>query len=181
MLECLFDGRAVSMIPGDGSAAARIDHAKSACPGGLYRRLDLPVLLRSLIVRIPPGQRRAGASWRTGRECPSFAGLGLVPLEPVDFSIEEGGDTPGTLTLVFSSEFTLGNVKTKLPNGESATVIGGRYGWTGRLIVYRESWLCLEGSFVVTEKISYVRPALSPTVLEKDCETTVSLSVGWDS
>jgi hypothetical protein len=181
MLECLFEGRAASMSPGDGSAPPQIDHFKSACPGGLYGRLDLPVILGSMIVRIPPDQRRVGAAWRGRRQCPSFSGLGLEPLETVDFEIEEGENTPGTLTLVFSAESVMGNTKTDLPNGETATVIGGHYRWTGRLVVFEDSWLCLGGSFVVTEDMSYVRPALSPTVLEKTCETSVSLTVVWDS
>jgi hypothetical protein len=181
MLECLFEGPAVSLSPGAGFSGTRIDHHKSQCAGGLYKRLDLPAVMRTMVLQVHQDRRRAGASWSDSAACPSFAGLGLSPRARVDLAIEGDDDSSGMLTLVFSCETNLGNTTTEMPNGETASIVGGRYRLMGRMAVQEESWLCVGGSFSVVESMSYVRPALSPTVLEKKCETNVSLSVRWDA
>jgi hypothetical protein len=188
MLECLFEGPAVRLSLGDDTAEPKIDHLKSGCAGGLYDRLDLPKILRSMIVRIPStiahppaDQRRSKANWQTETACPSFAGLGLDPLFKVTYQIEEDTDAADTFVLVIECESSIGNIKTVLPNGEEASIVGGHYHLKGRLVGYKNSWSCVGGSLAVTEEISYVRPALGSAVLKKDCETHVTLTVRWDS
>ena len=188
MLECLFEGPAVRLSLGDDTAEPKIDHLKSGCAGGLYDRLDLPKILRSMIVRIPsmishppPEHRRSEARWQTETACPSFAGLGLDPHFQVSYQIEEDTDAADTFVLVIECESSIGNIKTVLPNGEEANIVGGRYRLEGRLAGNKNSWSCLGGSLAVSEEISYVRPALGSAVLKKDCNTHVTLTVRWNS
>lgn len=181
MLECLFEGPALTMSLDDGVAAANIDHLKSECAGGLYKRLDLPRVLPSMIFQIAKGNRQVGARWQAQAMCPSFAGLGLAPLYPVNYRIEENTDAVNTHVLVVESELPIGNLKTTLPNNETADIVGGRYRLQGRLVVDKKSWVCVGGFLAITEEISYVRPALGPAVLKKDCDTRVTLTVRWDS
>ncbi len=181
MLECLFAGPAVRITLGDGTTPTDIIHMKSECAGGLYSRLDLPKILRSMIVRIPAEHRRTGAHWQEEALCPSFAGLGFAPHYLMTCRLEESAGDPTALVLFLETESPIGNIKTVLPNGEEASIVGGRYLLKGRLVVHKDSWSCIGGSLAVTETISYVRSALGPAVLDKNCDTRITLTVRWGS
>ena len=181
MLECLFAGPALKISLGDAAAQGEADHLKSGCAGGLYKRLDLPGILRSMILRIPAEHRHNGAHWQSEELCPSFAGLGLAPSCPVAYRVEKRPDAARGVVLVVESKTPIGNLKTVMPNSEAAVIVGGRYHLLGTFEVDDKSWACVGGSLSVTEEISYVRPALGPAVLKKTCDTGVALTVRWDS
>ena len=175
MLRCLFEGPSLGIqVPlGERPANAVVEHFKSDCPGGLYRRLNLPVTIAPFVLSIPDGFDHPGSTWQAIVTCPSFSGLGFFPQLRWTYRIEEDrADTSGR-AIEIACDTTLTHIRATLPNGETVDIIADRIRIRGSLVPCRGLHLFHEGKIEIEEEIRYVRPALDSSVLGKRCDSEI--------
>ncbi len=174
MLECLFAGPSLRITFPEGNGVETVEHMKTDCPGGIYKRLDLPRTLGVFILRIPSGQRETGDRWEAIRSCPSYSGLGLFPDLRFVYRISRVGENQTTVQM--TCDTTLTNVHVVMPNGEEASVIQNRIHVEGSLTIAGRTGVCHGGEALITEQIHYVRGDSGPDVLRKTCTYRLTLT-----
>jgi hypothetical protein len=174
MLECLFSGPSLSITIGENRGWEHIDHMKKDCPGGIYKRLDLPRTLSFFVMQIPPGQRRTGDQWELAGSCPSYAGFGTPPELRITYRISHMDKNQ--LTVQIACDTTLKNISVVMPNGEKASIISNRVRVEGTIAVGADGGLCREGKAFISEKMRYVRGEIDTAVLHKECRYSLTLA-----
>jgi hypothetical protein len=182
MLGCLFEGPSLEIRISEESPEAReIDHLKADCPGGLYRRLNLPVTMGPFVFAVPRAGDRGEESREWIAECPSFSGLGFFPQIRWRYAVKKSA--PGSdghaidgYTIEISCDTTLAGLRATTPSGERIDIIADRIRVRGTLRPWAGLAYFHEGKIEIREEIRYVRSALDSGVLEKTCDATITLS-----
>lgn len=176
MLRCLFEGPSVAIrFSSEHPGAWNMEHLKSDCPGGLYRRLNLPVTMGPFIL-VPDDHDGAGARWQSIVECPSFSGLGFFPQLKWQYTMTKTESGTGGHSIEIACDTTLSGVRAKMPNGETVDIIADRIRVRGTLAPWPGLVCFYEGKIEIREEIRYVRPALESSVLEKKCEAVITFA-----
>lgn len=163
MLVCIFSGPSLRIDFNDDGTVEPVEHNKQDCPGGIYRRLDLPKTLGIFVAGAPPGSSGVDTRWEQARYCPSFSGLGDLPRLLVEYRISEIENT-----IQVHSDTTLTGLTTVMPSGEKADIIGDHISIRGALFM-TENQVWHEGRIHIEEEIRFVRPAFDQRVLRKSC------------
>ncbi len=184
MLACLFDGPALRIIlSGEAEQdSTAIEDLKSGCAGGLYRRLDLAHTLGAFVfvtpARVTPAaDDESGGAWETTEIRPSFSGLGHLPQVTWSYRIagvREDSERPDAV-IEIACDTTLTHLRTVMPNGETADIIADRIRVSGSLREWRGIPFFHQGTIRIEESVRYVRPALGPSVLDKECSVEITL------
>jgi hypothetical protein len=177
MLRCLFEGPSIAIrFPGENPEARAMEHFKSDCPGGLYRRLNLPVTIGAFVFAIPKGLDRSESHWQAIVESPSFSGLGFFPQIRWQYTVKKTASGTEGQSIEIVCDTTLTGVRATIANGETVDIIADRIQVRGTL----EPWpglLCFyQGEIEIQEEIRYVRPALDSSVLEKRCAAVITFA-----
>jgi hypothetical protein len=177
MLRCIFEGPAlrIRLPAGDAPAPPIIENLKPDCPGGLYRRLHLPTTI-GVFVMAPAGGDQAEKKWQSIVTCPSFSGLGFFPQILWAYTPTEHGRSDGASAIGIACDTTLSAVRATMANGETIDIIADRITVRGTLKPWRELPFFYEGKIEIREEIKYVRPAIGPDVLDKRCESEITLA-----
>jgi hypothetical protein len=178
MLVCIFEGPALHIAQSVDHASANIEHLKTGCPGGIYRRLDLPKTYGLFITTVPKAEvpeevhHDLNTRWNQVKSCPSFSGLGYFPRLRLQYWVT--GVEGGVLTVDVRCDTTISNVSAVTPGGEKVDIIANRIQVAGTLRI-SDSTFWHEGRFEMGEEIQYIRPQLSTDVLTKTCDYEMSL------
>ncbi len=166
MLVCIFEGPALRIGFAGNGTVEPLEHRKDVCPGGIYRRLDLPRTLGVFLAGSASQHRSIQSRWEQTKDRPSFSGLDDLPrlrLEYRVFQVENG-----VCTVQVRCDTTLTGFAAGMANGEKVDVIADRVTVKGTLRM-RQSSLWHEGEFRIDEELRFVRPALDTRVLTKSC------------
>lgn len=168
MLACIFEGPALRIGVSRKDGPAGIENFKAACPGGLYRRLDLPVTLGAFVFPLPSDAGRPGARWQAPAACPSVSGLGASP--SLVFTYETAGDPErggASVKIAIACDTTIANVRVVTPAGDTVDVVSRRIRVRGVLRPWAGLPFFHTGELSIEEDVRYVRPDLESPVLEK--------------
>jgi hypothetical protein len=177
MLRCLFEGPSIAIrFPGEYPEARAMEHFKSDCPGGLYRRLNLPVTMGAFVFAIPKGLDRPENHWQAIVECPSFSGLGFFPQIRWKYTVKRTASGTEGPSIEIVCDTTLAGVRAATANGETVDIISDRIQVRGTLEPWPGLFCFYEGKIEIQEEIRYVRPALDSSVLEKRCDAVITFA-----
>ena len=177
MLRCLFEGPSLAIrFSSEYPGALNIEHLKSDCPGGLYRRLNLPVTMGPFVFAIPDGHDGKESGWQSIVVCPSFSGLGVFPQIRLKYAMKKKAATGEERTIEIQCDTTLTGVRATMPNGETVDIIADRIEVRGTLKPWPGLDRFYEGKIEIREEVRYVRPALDLGVLEKKCRAVITLT-----
>jgi hypothetical protein len=177
MLRCLFEGPTLAIrIAGEFPPEPVVTHFKPDCPGGLYRRLNLPVAIRPFVFSTPEGRDGAKSEWQAISSCPSFSMLGVFPQVRWRYAMNKMASSNDEWTIEVACDTTLTGVRAQLPNGETADIVSDRIEARGTMRSWPGFSFLHEGEIEIREEIRYVRPALGQDVLEKRCTAVITLS-----
>ena len=178
MLRCLFEGPSLRIhspaVEHPGTPV--MEHFKSDCPGGLYRRLNLPVTMGAVVHSIPDGLDGPGSRGQMIMECPSFSELGFFPQIRWEYTMTQTASGTGGHTIEILCDTTLTGVRATMPNGETVDIIADRIEVRGALKPWPGVSFFHEGKIEIREEIRYVRPALDSGVLTKRCDAVITLA-----
>ncbi|MFH1756351.1 MAG: hypothetical protein ABIA59_11685 [Candidatus Latescibacterota bacterium] len=167
MLACLFTGPALHLSFHKNSQSYEVTHNKEDCESGEYTRLDLPYALGIFFADAWIASVTQGSRWAGVKTIPRYSGMGHRPAIRIQTRIVQVKDS--IATAVLSSDTTLSNMPTILPNGESATIIQNTIHLGGTLFLAQESGIPLRGEIRIEESMQIIRPKLSDRAIEKEC------------
>ena len=178
MLRCIFEGPSLRIHPPahGRSAAPILEYLKSECPGGLYRRLNLPVTIGPFILSIPDDCDHPGSRWQAIVTCPSFSGLGFFPQIRLTYRMIESPTDAEENTIEIACDTTLAHIRATLPSGEAVEIIAHRIRVHGVMRPWQGLPLFCRGKIEIEEEIRYVRPELESPVLEKRCDSEITFA-----
>lgn len=178
MLVCIFQGPALQLTY-DGESGTTIEHLKMNCPGGIYRRLDLPKTYGLFVTAIPQDKAPDRHSrWEQEKDLPSFSGLGYTPRLRLGYRVTsvEGE----ALNVDVNCDTTITHVSTQSPSGENVDIIANRIQVSGTLRMTSARFE-RAGRIQIREEIKYTRPALDTSVLTKTCVYEIRLEMFEDA
>jgi hypothetical protein len=167
MLACVFEGPAMRIHLCSSCEGNAITHLKEDCQSGEYTRLDLQYALGLFFTGAWVPSLTEDSHWLEGISIPAYSRLGYRPAILARARIVQIKD--GVTTAVVSSDTTLSNVNTVLPNGETATIIENAVHLGGTLFLAEETGLPLKGEIRIEEAMQFLRPKLSDRSIEKEC------------
>jgi hypothetical protein len=176
MLVCLFEGKALRVDLNKDGGLRKTDHLKESCPGGIYRRLDLPTSLGMFILSEPLSKWNEGEQWSELKRIPAYSGVEVPEAIRVQCSVGKIAGEEAPLRL--AADTTLTDFAPTMPNGEAIEVLNEHLEITGTLWIDTASGLARRGEIQISEDIRYQRPEYGPDVLRKTSKYVVKLEVG---
>jgi hypothetical protein len=167
MLACLFEGPALIIRFSDSNEPSSITHLKGECESGEYSRLDLQFALGIFFASEWKPSLQEDSRWVEDKSIPPYSRLGYRPSVRTKARIVQIKDD--IITAVLSSDTTLTNIHTILPNGESATIIQDALHLGGTLFLAQGNGLPLKGEIRIEESMQIFRPKISERAVEKEC------------
>jgi hypothetical protein len=167
MLTCVFEGPALKIHLRDSNERNSVTHLKEDCGSGEYTRLDLQYALGLFFAGAWVPSLTEDSRWLETISIPPYSRLGYRPTVLAQARIVQIKD--GVATTVVSSDTTLSNIHTVLPNGETATITQDAVHLGGTLFLTQETGLPLKGEIRIEEAMQINRPNLSDRSIEKEC------------
>jgi hypothetical protein len=167
MLACIFEDASLTVRFCRSCERPTIDHWKNHCESGEYTRLDLPYALGLFFPGAWIPSLAEDSRWVEEILIPPYSRLGHRPKVRTRARIVRVED--GIATAVLSSDTTLSNIHSILPNGESATIVRDALHLGGTLFLAQQDGLPLKGEIRIEESMQILRPKLSDRAIEKEC------------
>jgi hypothetical protein len=178
MLSCLFTGPALQVFLSTSGAPDSTAHPNERCRSGEYSRINTPVTIRAFLVGRDRGAFETGGNnrrWREVRSAPSFSGIGFHP--SIRFLYRVVKTTDVSATVAVAADTTIENHRTVMKNGEEVLISHDRFRIGGTLIVDRATGMTRSGELRIRESVEFIRPHASGTVITKEGEYTLRLSL----